>query len=260
MTTPANSRAAPQASASGGKACGPRPGRQQGRDEGQEGRPRCPREQPTPEPEARPDAQTDGRADEPQHPADQADLVQQPGGHGDAQEGQQQQPGRAQPVEVEGIARAFGAHFLGRPPGRPGVGVLAPAERALRREPLRGPGRFRQTLRRSLSRDFFGGQRHVPGEADQGERADDVVAHVDLPPAQAVPGRGREGVVGVVPALAQRQDAEHDVVAALVVAPVGPQAPQVADRVDAPGDVVDQEDAHQPAPDQPRPDAHPASA
>ena len=59
-------------------------------------------------------------------------------------------------------------------------------------------------------------------------------------------------MVVVVPALAQRQDAEHDVVPALVVALVRPRSPQVADRVDAPGHVVDQENAHQAAPQEAR--------
>src|SRR4051794_23855915 len=105
---------------------------------------------------------------------------------------------------------------------------------------------------------LFRRQLHVPGEAEQGEGADDPVADVDLPPAQAVAGRGREGVVRVVPPLPQRQDAKHDIVAALVVAPVGPEAPQVAGRVDAPRHVVDQEEPDQAAPDQAGPDARPA--
>src|SRR5262245_25120320 len=41
-------------------------------------------------------------------------------------------------------------------------------------------------------------QPHFPGEAQQGEGADHPVTHVDLPPVQAVPGRGREGVVVVM--------------------------------------------------------------
>src|ERR1043166_5170243 len=94
-----------------------------------------------------------------------------------------------------------------------------------------GPARLRPGLP--------GRQPHVPGEAQQGEGADDPVADVDLPPPEAVAGRGREGVVRVVEALPHRQDAEDEVVTALVAAPVGPEAPQVADGVDAPGDAVD---------------------
>ena len=40
---------------------------------------------------------------------------------------------------------------------------------------------------------------HVPGEVQQGEGTDYQIARIGLPPAQAVAGRGREGVVGVVP-------------------------------------------------------------
>src|SRR5262249_52972130 len=49
------------------------------------------------------------------------------------------------------------------------------------------------------------GQPHVPGEAQQGEGADAAVTHVDLPPVQPVAGRGREGVVVVMPTFAEGQ-------------------------------------------------------
>ncbi len=51
-----------------------------------------------------------------------------------------------------------------------------------------------------------------------------------------------------MPALAEADDAHDPVVAALVVAPEGLGAPEVADTVDAPGRVVHEEDPHQPAP------------
>src|SRR5947209_2243854 len=38
-------------------------------------------------------------------------------------------------------------------------------------------------------------QLDFPGQANPGEGTDDPVADVDLPPVQAVPGRGRESVV-----------------------------------------------------------------
>ena len=61
-----------------------------------------------------------------------------------------------------------------------------------------------------LTRAVRAGNRTFQAKPDQGQSADDVVADVDLPPAQAVPGRGREGVVVVVPPLAQRQDPEQE--------------------------------------------------
>jgi hypothetical protein len=57
-------------------------------------------------------------------------------------------------------------------------------------------------------------QLDVPGQAQQGEGADEPVAHVGLPPTQAMSGRRREGVVGVVEPLPQRQDAKNEVVPA----------------------------------------------
>src|SRR5512135_2164236 len=112
-------------------------------------------------------------------------------------------------------------------------------------------GRFTFGLR--LSRREL----HVPGEPHEFQRPDDPVADVDLPSPEAVAGRGREHVVGVVSPLPQGQDPEHGVVPALVAAPVRPQAPEVAGRINAPGHVVDQEDADQPAPDEAGPDAYP---
>src|SRR4029079_16275858 len=88
----------------------------------------------------------------------------------------------------------------------------------------------------------------VPCEAQQGEPADHPVTEVHLPPPQAVPRRRREGVMRVMPPLPEGKDAEHEVIPALIVAPVRPLAPQVANRVDAPRHVVDEEDAGQPTP------------
>src|SRR5688572_17680022 len=98
---------------------------------------------------------------------------------------------------------------------------------------------------------------HLPGEPAQFEPADDEVAGVELPPAEAVAGGGRERVVVVVPPLAETDHAEDGVVAALVVAAEGARAPEVADGVDAPGHVVDEEDAGEPAPDEPEERAGP---
>src|SRR5262249_57939691 len=87
-----------------------------------------------------------------------------------------------------------------------------------------------------------GRETDLPRQTDEGEEADDVVGDVDLPPPQAVTGGRREGVVVVVPTLAHRQHPDDRVVPALVPAVVRPGAPQVADRVHAPGDVVPEED------------------
>src|SRR5262245_39972183 len=101
----------------------------------------------------------------------------------------------------------------GGPNGHPG-----PANRALYR--VRAPA---STPPGSLPR-LVGRHPDLPGEPGQGEQPDEVVADVDLPPPQPVPGRRREGVVVVVPPLPQRQHPEHHVVAAVVPLRVRPAA------------------------------------
>lgn len=65
-----------------------------------------------------------------------------------------------------------------------------------------------------LRRCSFPGQPRVPGEAEQVEGANDPGTHRELPPAQAVAGGGREGVVRIVPAFPHGQDAEQEAVPA----------------------------------------------
>ena len=67
---------------------------------------------------------------------------------------------------------------------------------------------------------------------------DDDVADINLPPFDAVAGGDGKGVVIVVPTLAESKDAKEPVVAALVFGFVGAAAPEVADGVNAPCDVV----------------------
>ena len=95
------------------------------------------------------------------------------------------------------------------------------------------------------------GKPYLPCESELLQDMDDDVAEIKLPPFQAVAGGDGEGVVVVVPAFAQGQDAEEPVVAALVVGVVGASAPEVADGVDAPGDVMHHEKTHKAAPDEP---------
>ena len=91
---------------------------------------------------------------------------------------------------------------------------------------------------------------HVPGETDPLHSGDQQSRGIELPAAQAVDGGAREGVVVVVPGLAEGGEGEPEDVGRLVLdlEPAGSE--EVADGVDAPGDVVDEEDANQPAPEQ----------
>ncbi len=82
------------------------------------------------------------------------------------------------------------------------------------------------------------------------QRPDHQRRGIELPAAQAVDGGAREGVVVVVPGLAERGEREPEDVGRLVVDLEAARAEEVADRVDAPGDVVDEEDPHQAAPEQ----------
>src|SRR5438552_15175507 len=61
----------------------------------------------------------------------------------------------------------------------------------------------------------------------------------------------------IVPTLAHGQDAEQDIVSALVIAVVGPETPQMAGRIDAPRHMMNEEHTNQAAPDQSSPDARP---
>ena len=70
------------------------------------------------------------------------------------------------------------------------------------------------------------------------ERPDHRRRRVDLPAPHAVRGRGREGVVVVVPRLAERQRREPGEVARLVAGVEALAAEEVAQRVDAVGHVV----------------------
>ena len=85
-------------------------------------------------------------------------------------------------------------------------------------------------------------------EPKESQGADDAVGEVELSPAEAVAGRGGKGVVVVVPAFAEAEESDDDVVAALVVRAERAVAPEVADGVDLPGDVVDEEDPRETAP------------
>ena len=73
---------------------------------------------------------------------------------------------------------------------------------------------------------------------------------VELPPAHPVGGGGREGMVVVVPRLAEGQHRQPREVARLVVGVEAPAPEEVAQRVDREGHVVQDEQPHGAAPQQ----------
>src|SRR5712691_11548932 len=88
------------------------------------------------------------------------------------------------------------------------------------------------------------------------ERPDQVAGDVKLPPVQPVKSGARECVVVVMPALAETQQTHDPLVVALIVGLELALAKGVTDRIDAPGDVMSQENAHQSAPQQTAPTAY----
>src|SRR6185295_14372167 len=74
---------------------------------------------------------------------------------------------------------------------------------------------------------LLGGSVGAPRPAELLERADSPASHVDLPPPESEAGRGGEGMVVVVPALAERRYREQSVVRALVGGHERPRAEHV---------------------------------
>ena len=68
---------------------------------------------------------------------------------------------------------------------------------------------------------------------------------------QAVHRRAGEGMVVVVPRLTQGRERQPEHVGRPVVGVESAAAKEVAHRIHAPGDVVDEEDPYQPAPEEP---------
>src|SRR3954449_2432129 len=81
-------------------------------------------------------------------------------------------------------------------------------------------------------------------EAELLEPGDHPAARIEprLEPPQPVKGGGRERMVVVVPALAERDQGQQPDVAALVLRPELALPPEVADRVDRERDVMEKED------------------
>lgn len=69
-----------------------------------------------------------------------------------------------------------------------------------------------------------------------------------------------EGMVVVVPSFTQRQDTDNRIVAAVIMAFIGLAAPDMADRVDAPGDMMLEEDPDETTPEEPGEGTEPCAA
>src|SRR6266516_4250506 len=91
---------------------------------------------------------------------------------------------------------------------------------------------------------------HVVGPAQLRQRPDDTRTGVELALQRAVPRAGRVRVVQVVPGLTERRDRHPGHVLRLVACLEFRGAEGVADGVDGPGDVVQQRDTDQAAPEE----------
>jgi hypothetical protein len=76
------------------------------------------------------------------------------------------------------------------------------------------------------------------------ERPDQVTREIKLPPVQTMKRGTWECVVIVMPALAETEQADNPFVVTLIVRLKFALAKGVADRIDALGDVMGEEDAH----------------
>src|SRR5438477_11217295 len=83
---------------------------------------------------------------------------------------------------------------------------------------------------------------HIPDEAYPFHEVDQPRGRIELETSEAVPRRGRERVVVVVPRLAERKRREPGQVPRLVPGLERLAAEEVTERVDAEGDVVEEED------------------
>src|SRR5262249_22543275 len=86
----------------------------------------------------------------------------------------------------------------------------------------------------------LGGRRvpHVPDQPGPFQELDQIVGDVDLPPEEPLVGRARIIVVIVVPALAQRDQGQHEVVATLVVGRIATTPDQMPERIEGERGVI----------------------
>mmetsp|Transcript_18839 Transcript_18839/g.51181 ORF Transcript_18839/g.51181 Transcript_18839/m.51181 type:complete len:271 (-) Transcript_18839:250-1062(-) len=111
--------------------------------------------------------------------------------------------------------------------------------------PLDSLGREGEPLHLALRRVL-----QVGGETHEAQQLHRVPCEVDLPPLQSVPARGLEGVMVVVPALAEGEDPNDPVVHGVASGVPVLEAPHMAHRVDRPGDVPDPRNPEEESPHQ----------
>ncbi len=96
--------------------------------------------------------------------------------------------------------------------------------------------------------------------AHHGHHLDDDPAAVELPPSKAMSSGSGKGVMIVVPAFAECQNADNRIVPAVIMAVIGLRTPDVAYRIHAPGDMMLEEDSDESAPEEAGQCSEPAAA
>ena len=91
---------------------------------------------------------------------------------------------------------------------------------------------------------------HIPGQADEAQKLNGQIGNVEFPPAMAMRRAAWLRVMIIVPAFAIAEEADQDVVAAILIGGIIAIAPQMGCGIDRPGDVPDQDGADEDAPDQ----------
>src|ERR1700686_1701321 len=108
---------------------------------------------------------------------------------------------------------------------------------------------LRQRTRQLLLLLLCADAHHVPGEAQPLQRGYDQTGDVDFPPTQSMEGRRGEGVMVVVPRLAERGHCQPEHIRGVILQREASFAVEVANRVDAPRDVVQEEDPYESTPE-----------
>src|SRR5438105_3101909 len=88
-------------------------------------------------------------------------------------------------------------------------------------------------------------------QADQAQQLDEIVGHVELPPAEAVARRAWVSMMIIVPAFAQGEQGDPPEVRGAIPGRIAAVAPPVGSAVDQPGRVVEQRGTHENPPDKP---------
>ncbi|MGY4327142.1 hypothetical protein ACVWWG_001559 [Bradyrhizobium sp. LB7.2] len=101
-----------------------------------------------------------------------------------------------------------------------------------------------------VAQHLFGRRLHVPDDAEPGQHLQDVIGHVDFPPAKTLSHAALVGVVIVVPALTEGEQRQQPVVAGIVAGHVPLASMHMGEGIDAERRVIDQHGAPQEADDE----------